>query len=168
MSAAAYLHHVTLATGHSRRSPRSDVSPEVVDVVASWLDRALLPDAPSTQAPVPLPVADLAQFSAHVFTTAGGLVVTIYGPDILTLPPRTPTPIPLVTFGVARRSRGAAKLWGDLISAAQAAHSMPPMPGAPWLAVVLHPSLIAFPDASHWLGDFERCVAWAWIDRVAD
>ncbi|NUB17294.1 hypothetical protein GAY28_36265 [Azospirillum brasilense] len=163
-----YLHHITLTTGHSRRSLRSEVEPAVLDAVAPWLDRALLADEPLKAPPVPLPVPDLTEFSAHIFTVPGGLVVTVYGPDNQTVPPAAPTPIPLVTFGVARRSRSAAKLWGVLLKAAPALRAPPDMPGTPWLAAVLHPSLTAFPDAANWLGDFERCVAWAWIERVAD
>ena len=36
---------------------------------------------------------------------------------------------------------------------------------APWLAVITHPTLAAHLGATEWLGDFERCVAWAWITR---
>ena len=36
-------------------------------------------------------------------------------------------------------------------------------PATPWCAVWLHLPLLlrAYPDASYWLGNFERCVAWA-------
>ena len=33
------------------------------------------------------------------------------------------------------------------------------------LEVQLEPGLLDHPDAKEWLVDFERCVAWAWIDR---
>ncbi|MBP2302502.1 hypothetical protein [Azospirillum picis] len=166
MTAATYLDHVTLTTGHSRRSPRSEVSEEVVSLLAAWLDRALLPDDPLKAPPVPLPVPELQDFTSHVFTLAGGLIVTVYGPDILTVPPAAPEPIPLVTFAVARRSRGADKLWDTLLQAAPGV-APPVMPRTPWVAVVEHPTEPIFPDAVGWLGDFERCVAWAWIERVA-
>lgn len=165
MTAPAYIDHVTLTTGHRSCARRADVAAPVLDVVAPWLDRVLLADAPS--AATPLPVPDLSDFSATAFTTPGGLVVTVYGPDILSLPPAMPEPIPLVTFGVARRSRGAAKLWDSLVKQDPTGRCGT-MPGAPWLAVLLHPSLTIFPDAAHWLGDFERCVAWAWVERLAD
>lgn len=161
----AYIEHVTLSTGHRSRARRADVAAPVMDVLAPWLDRALLADDPSVAAPLPVP--ELSDFSATAFTTPGGLVVTVYGPDILSLPPAMPQPIPLVTFGVARRSRGAAKLWDGLVKQVPAG-PCGAMPGAPWLAVLLHPSIVTFPDAANWLGDFERCVAWAWVERVAD
>ena len=43
---------------------------------------------------------------------------------------------------------------------------MPPKPpSAPWLAVVLLPGIATDTDAAHWLGDFERCLAWLIIER---
>lgn len=45
-----------------------------------------------------------------------------------------------------------------------AAQSMD-QPDAPWCAVVLHPSLSAYRGDVEWMGDFERCIAWAWITR---
>lgn len=40
----------------------------------------------------------------------------------------------------------------------------PQEPEAPWCAVLLHKTLPLGGDATLWLGDFERCVAWAWIE----
>ena len=41
-------------------------------------------------------------------------------------------------------------------------------PAEPWCAVLIHLTLaLADPSASAWLGDFERCVAWAWVHRAA-
>lgn len=77
----------------------------------------------------------------------------------------------LVTFAVAMRPRPAAALWRELH-----AHQEPMMPRAttpdappphPWLAVMLHlPALMPPHPALDWLGDAERCIAWAWIDRI--
>lgn len=165
-----YLHHITITTGHSRRCLLSEVAPEVLAMMGEWLSQALLSDDGLDQppVPVPLPVPALAEFSAHVHQSPGGLVVTVYGPDILTVPPAMPEPVPLVTFAVARRERNAAKLWSALILAAQGPLAPPAMPSTPWCGVVLHQGVRFFPDATNWLGDFERCVAWAWILRVAD
>jgi len=38
-------------------------------------------------------------------------------------------------------------------------------PPVPWCAVSVHTPVGAFPEALDWLGDFERCIAWAWITR---
>jgi hypothetical protein len=159
LRASTYITHVTLGTGHSRRSLRDEVRGDVMDVVAPWLSDALVGEAA-----VPLPVEVLSEFTAQPLTTSGGLVVTVSGPDILSLVP-DPGGIPLVTFGVARRSRGAGQLWDQLAKASGATTAPPPVP---WCAVIIYPTLKAFPDAANWLGDFERCVAWAWIERAAD
>lgn len=96
----------------------------------------------------------------------GGLVVTVYGP----LGPHTPgkphggATTPLVTVGVAQRSRHGQPLWESLVNAFGCADETE-KPAEPWCAVALHPGLSAYPDASDWLGDFERCIAWAWITR---
>ena len=168
MSPPAYLQHVTVTTGHSRHSLRAECGTEVLALLGPWISHALLPDEPNKAPPVPLPVPELAAYSAHVFTTAGGLLVTVYGPDIVTVPPALPEPIPLVTFAVARKPRHAAKLWSLLLRRGVVAPPPPVMPGTPWVATVLHPTLAAFPDSVDWLGDFTRCVAWTWIERVAD
>jgi hypothetical protein len=43
-------------------------------------------------------------------------------------------------------------------------------PTEPWMGIILHGALLmecVGPTAPvHWLGDFERCLAWAWIDGV--
>ena len=142
-----YLHHVTLATGHQRRSPRAEVAESAMAVMAAWLDRALLVEAPQ-----PLPVPG---YTAEAMTAPGGLVVTV----------SAVAGVPLVTFGVARRARNAAGLWRRLSGLAQVQESEPPP--APWIGVVVLPALATDP-AVRWLGDFERCIAWAWIERVAD
>ena len=40
-------------------------------------------------------------------------------------------------------------------------------PPAPWLIVALLPALTAWDRTRwDWLGDFERCLAWAWLELV--
>ena len=41
-------------------------------------------------------------------------------------------------------------------------------PGTPWCAVALHPGFLEQHGASAWIGDFERCIAWAWLTRNPD
>lgn len=60
----------------------------------------------------------------------------------------------LVRIGVANHSRCGAALWRRL--GAEGA-----VPGEPWCAVQLLDGLDQ--NASRWLGDFERCLAWAWL-----
>ncbi len=37
-------------------------------------------------------------------------------------------------------------------------------PPAPWCAVQIGTAAILHPDALSWVGDFERCIAWAWSE----
>ena len=67
-------------------------------------------------------------------------------------------------MGIAQRSREAAQLWDYLINAF-GAHPSAKMPSVPWCATSPHEPLAVLRDALDWLGDFERCVAWAWITR---
>jgi hypothetical protein len=38
------------------------------------------------------------------------------------------------------------------------------VPPEPWCAARIEVGSLAFPDEMLWLGDFERCLAWAWLE----
>ena len=40
--------------------------------------------------------------------------------------------------------------------------------GIPELHIYLLPRLADYPDAAHWLGEVDRCLAWAILDTLAD
>ena len=148
----SYLNHVTLSTGHNRRSPRSEVGPHVIAWLRPWVDKLL-----SAGAILPLPEPSLARYSASAHTEQGGLVMTVYaGADAL------------VTMAVAERSRQSAQLWAYMQAQHGPVAAGIATPDAPWLAVALRLGLGQHMDANRWLGDFERCIAWAWITRNPD
>jgi hypothetical protein len=158
-----YINHLTVNTGHLLRTERADVRDDVLAVMAPWLAQAIASDEP-----VALPLPDMAQYSARALVQDGALVVTVYVPAG---PYRqghayAARKLPLVTLAVAQRSRQGRPLWGQLHQAF-GSFMQPGLepPAAPWLAVVLLPSLVGYPATAAWLGDFERCVAWAWITR---
>jgi hypothetical protein len=101
----------------------------------------------------------LSDYGARCLTQDGALVVTVYAPQ-----PQVGQRPPLVTFGVAHRSRQGAALWTELLKVGPAAPGTRE-PHAPWCGVHVHPSIVGYMDALSWLGDFERCVAWAWISK---
>ena len=138
---ADYLWHLTTTTGHGRRSYRNEVDPAVVTLVRQQLGEAL--------AGIDVVVRDGYALTAKAVGTA--LVATVSGPKGT-----------LVTIGVARKSRDAARLWQMLQSKSDAIGEMP---RPPWCAVALHPAIAGDPIAATWLGDYERCLAWAWVDR---
>ena len=156
-----YINHITMTTGHLVRTSRGDVPPEVTALLAPWLQGLV-----STGKAAPLPVPGLAEYSAQAFVQDGGLVVTVsaqVGPHAPGEPHKGPT-MPLATLAVAQRSRHGAALW-ELLASAFGAKPGLQEPRTPWIAVALHPSAAAYTGALDWLGDFERCIAWAWITR---
>ena len=159
-----YLNHITLSTGHIARTERADVAPEVTELLAGWL-----PDAVNSGQAHALPVAALSHFSAQAFVQSGALVVTVsapVGPHELGKPHAGPA-MPLITMGVAQRSRQGADLWASLTKAFETKPGLE-QPATPWLAVAIHPSIAFYAGPVEWLGDFERCIAWAWLTRNPD
>ena len=143
-----YIEHITINTGHRSRIMPGDVSGEVLARVRPWLS-ALVESGQSML----LPVAALADYTAHASAEDGALVLTV----------SEPAGLPLITMGVAVRSRHAERLWADLCALAKV--PPPPKPSAPWCATVLWPPLGLHMDAAKWLGDLERCVAWVQVEK---
>lgn len=160
----SYINHITLSTGHTARTQRSDVAQAVTELLSGWLSGIVDSGKIHT-----LPVQPLAHFGAQAFVQDGALVVTVSAPigPHQQGKPHTGKTMPLVTFGVATRSRQGGPLWSMLTSAFGAAKGLQ-QPGAPYCAVAIHPSIAAYNGPTDWLGDFERCVAWAWITRNPD
>ena len=155
-----YITHITLSTGHSRHSPRSEVSDDALSALAPWLDHAVISGQRE-----PLPVPELSHFSAHVTNDQGLLLCTMYGPSG---PHRASKPyagdtIPIVTIGVAQSIRRGQELWALMRTQFGAADIQ--KPPEPWCAAAILPGITAYPGMAEWLGDFERCLAWAWITR---
>ena len=144
----SYINHITMSTGHSRRSPSSEVGAGVIAWLRPWLEKLL-----TGGVPLPLPEPSLARYSAAAHIEQGGLVMTVFaGADAL------------VTFAIAGRSRQSAPLWAYIT----AQHGTTPglaAPDVPWLAVALRDGLAAHSNAFEWLGDFERCVAWTFLSK---
>lgn len=141
-----YIQQVLLNTGAIAHVERRDVPNDVVAILGSWVEEALVEDG-NTSLPDALGVSDI--YRAEVTKTSGGLVCTVLGAQL----------VPLVTFGVATRSRHA-HLWTTMIdrfgSAAEAN-----VPEAPWCAVVLHPAYQSHQEALSWMDQFVQCVAWS-------
>lgn len=144
----SYINHITLSTGHSRKSPRQEVGADTVAWLRPWLDRLL-----AIGVPLPLPEPSLARYSASAHIEHGGLVMTVFaGADAL------------VTFAVAGRSRQSDPLWAYMTAQHGAAPGLA-APATPWLAVAIRPGLTVNSAAAEWLGDFERCVAWTFLSK---
>jgi hypothetical protein len=140
-----YLNHITLDTGHNRRSPRSEVSDEAIAMVGAHLRRAIAAGSD----PIPTRPYDL-------MATAVGryLICTIMDGSM-----------PALTFGVAPRARGAKKLWDVLVANRGYPVDTAQPPGAPWLATRIERADLTRKIAT-WAADYERICAWAWIERA--
>lgn len=154
----SYLDHIALTSGQHARSLRSEVAPDTLARMRSWLQNALA----ARHQNYPLPGA-FADYTSTVLTSEGALLVTVWGKT-----PQVGKPLALVSFGVAVNASHASRLWEMLTSPGMGA-TAPGLsrPSPPFLAVLIHPTGVSDPSALEWLPDFERSVAWAWISDVA-
>lgn len=151
------LLHITLTTGDSRESPASEVGADVIALLGPLLERALT----GSHVPVPGDVQPACTMTGGIQGRC--IALTVWGPPDDGLRP------PIVTFGVAAHSRCGAKLWQTLhahatVPLATAGRRCPP---EPWVAARIEPGAALYPEAMHWLGDYERCCAHAWLARYA-
>lgn len=154
-----YLDHITLTTGHSRKSARAEVPLQALHAASSVIHQAQ-----ATDAVIPLP-SGLSDYGIRASAKGNALRVTVFAlntasTDLL----KQVDAIPLVTFGVGHDNRDGIALWNDLI-AEYGAHPSVRYPYHMWCAAVLHLGVITDPEAAMWIGDFERCAAWAWIAK---
>ncbi len=156
-----YLHHVTLSTGHTRRSYREEVTEEALAVVSDLLARALAGER------VVLPVLDP---PCHLTADTRG------GTSLVAYVSLDATDERLVTVGVASRSTAGASHWRWLhehrVTETQPvktdAERCPP---EPWCAARLEPGIgtvraAQVPQLMMAIADLERVLAWAWIART--
>jgi hypothetical protein len=146
------LAHITITTGHLRMSPRHEVRPDVITFLIEWLDSAPLVWMPETDRYERLAIPPHAQgyglrFEVHGTTLWADLIHERFGSCL--------------QFAVGCDASGD-EIW--------AAMSDEPRPALPWCGVALDVGWVILqmvaPDDVLWFGDFERCVAWAWIELV--
>lgn len=150
------MHHVTLMTGHVARQNRRDVSNEAVAAVSDLLDAAIQGGHPA------LPI-DGGRWLLNATTQGRSLIATVWhGPWAARAP--------ILTVGVALKSRVSAPLWRILHtnSAVPLATTAALAPPAPWIADRIEPGALLHPDAMSWTGDFSRTLGWAWMEYGGD
>lgn len=131
------LSHYTITTGHIRPSPRSEVGPGITD--------ALRPLLRAGEHPMPGP-------------PGYRLRVTIEGTAFAATVLRASDGAPLATTIVCLTEDDLAKALAATGAKPTAAIELP-------AAIVdLYPTTGLDRDALGWLSDFERCLAWAWVD----
>jgi hypothetical protein len=149
------LHHVTLTTGRERASLLDEVGDDAIRLLAPLLRSVVAGEeveVPRVRPPCTLTGA------------AGGdcLILTVWGP------PDGEQLVPLATVGIARGPAESDRLWSLLHATAAGIATVTPgdqAPPLPWCGARLEVGLALYPEAAHWLADFERCAAWTWIER---
>jgi hypothetical protein len=137
------LHHVTIETGHSRISTRTEVKNDVIKILKDWIHQALDPHTITVEVP-----SDASPpYTAMALYTGRSLLIKIINPQNQLI----------LSFIVSDRHDQRA--W-NLIMPETAT-----VPPTPYCAVTLKPTL---DPALSWLGDFERCVAWAWLEMLSE
>lgn len=151
MAVARYIRHLTIDTGDQRDSYRDEVADSVVEMLRPLIDRAVAGERVQVPGDVD---PDCTMTAARGRDRA--LVVTVWGP------PQMGLDVPMVTIGVAPSSLASAAIWLAWFGISPPT----PAPPSPWCAARLLPGLTIYPQAAGWLGDLERCIAWAWIEGV--
>lgn len=143
-----YIRHITLNTGHARDSFAVEVSEEALRACHMLIQRLS-----ATRQPVP----GWPDYTISGQRQRRKLVLTVWRGDA-----------PIVTMGIALHSRDGAGLWRALHETAKAPikTSAERCPPEPWAAVLIHGGLLLASDAIEWLGDFERCIAWAFYGQT--
>ena len=144
-----YLNHIVLSTGHTRRSYRSEVTDDVISMLRPVVLALRQDQRPNLSIP-----------DYWINGPAMGhacVIWTIWHSD----------GSPIATIGLANRSRCGAQIWRalhEMETPDKIATHPGDVPAAPWLAVRLHIGASMHLDCMEWLGDFQRCFAWAWIE----
>lgn len=146
------MQHLTLDTGHTRVSFIGEIADEALAAVSPLV-------APGRHL-LPVDMGGWPTPSVQVTSQPGAALATVFRGRA-----------PLVMIAVAADEPGGDMLWDVLVAGAATIARrdptlapMPPRPSAvPWMAVRLLPGMLRYPEDAHWLGDFERCWAWAWL-----
>jgi hypothetical protein len=149
-----FIRHITLQSGHVRDSFAGEVKTDALVFCQHLIDQCLERDG--QRIPITLPGTE--DYSLLAGRAPGrSLVGSVWHCD--------EAPVALVNFAVAVKSRPGSRIWRRLheFSTVPAATDSDRCPTEPWIAVSLEPDIVNHADALEWLGDFERCLAWAWI-----
>lgn len=143
--------HYTLNTGHTRVSPRTEVSDDVIPVVLPLLEPGEhdMPGPPGYILKVP--IVPMGWFGT-VYSDGGTR--------------------PICSIAVAANDKEAEELWPQVEKHYYSITEVPHIRAAdfqaghrpektPWCADVL---IFGTPDELYWIADFARCLAWAYVE----
>lgn len=138
-----YINHVTLTTGHIRKS-----YPDEIDKALYFRINRIIRES---EQPAGAPLEQFPGYRVKTIRVPGGAVATLYGSSGL----------PVLTTG-CRLDDSDGNLWTMLhktsASIVTRADEFPP---SPYVADRIEPGARMHPDALLWTADFARCFAWA-------
>lgn len=146
-----FIRHVTLTTGHTRDSTPDEITPAALEAVTHLLT-ACIAEPERTQ-----PIPHVGPYSLSARRSGKCLTAIVWADG--------PPSESIATIGVATHSRCGATLWRALHQYGTLAVKTDPArcPPEPWVAAALEAGIARHLDATHWLGDFERCVGHAFL-----
>jgi hypothetical protein len=139
-----HILHVNLQTNKTFLSHRQDVTDAAIETLRPLMQADGEYDVPSIS-------------GRKIWITRSGklLLATVQAEN------------PVCTIAVAAQEVGADRLWQMLHDGLKLATRPDYLPGEnPWAALRTEVGLADHPEDLEWLADFERCLAWTWLERV--
>jgi hypothetical protein len=142
------LWHYSINTGHGRWSPKSEVADNIISAMKSMVEPGM------HNMPIP-------GYQLEVEDTAAGLLCTMFAGDR-----------PIMSMIVAADHAELDHLWPTMEAMYHKVTEIPVLRSMDYIAAKkpeVFPTCIAWPilatpDEAMWLGDFERCLAWAYLE----
>ncbi|AAP95154.1 hypothetical protein [[Haemophilus] ducreyi] len=144
-----YIYHVTVDTGHARKSPKSEVPSELIGQLKQWVKDML--------------DGQLRGIFDTKYTCRVGKHHSKLCEFVISKTDDNFNHTDLVNFVVCRESRHNRQAWKLVGGQGNA-------PEVPFCAVKLHNQNIQLDDMFNLslFADFERCIAWAWLDLATN
>lgn len=154
-----WLSHLTITTGHLRRSYRSEVDQHAIE----WGREAI--QQTSLAGPMPLPQLGPDYLLHCTRETSKTLLCSVWRGEAV-----------CVTFGIAASNKQGTGLWRGLIETADVplhqSMTQDALPAKPWCAARLELGALAMVRDGQrgqleMIADLERVVGWAFLDSIA-
>lgn len=164
--AHTFIQHVTVNSGNNNPYNRFKCDPKTINNF-----KYLIEASAKHPSPISFPYSNTRHLKFSCHPQGNKLSVATYAPNEahekgkpyignnLTL---------LSTFAVAPTT-DESSIWNDLYNVHNTIFNkikITECPQAPWVAVVIYPSILEYQECIKVLSDFERCMALAWLDMV--
>lgn len=151
------MQFITLTTGHICLSSQSHVPRSVIKMLLPTIEAGKLGN------PVPMPTEEQTHYLRMSFTPTGMRATVFMGTH-----DAPEQGVPLVTFAASICPEADGPLYQELAKGDSVLpHFRLSNPTKPWLAVRLEPGIIRGTlQILMMLGDFERCMAWTFIEYL--